>query len=281
MLLGVAQRLLRLLAPRDVAEVDDDRADGRFAEPVDDDRFHGAPRCVPMQQPQLERERDAGARGQIREQPQQSRCVLGMQQLEGAPPDELAGREAEQLLGRMAEEQHGAVGADQGDRIGPVFDQGAEPLLPLATRFLGLRLLLTRPLQVQRALDRRAESLQVVLHDVVGRARLHVFRGDLLVEAACDDDHRRVRDLLMDELQGIPCREARHRMVGEHQVGSEAAERVAQRLLRVDAARGTADARAADLALDELRVGRDVLHDEDARERGHRRQRGSSFSSTQ
>ena len=50
---------------------------------------------------------------------------------------------------------------------------------------------------------------------------------------------------------------------------------------RVDTARGTADPGAVDVALDELRVCREVLHDADARERGRARQRGSSFSSTQ
>ena len=43
LLLGVAQRLLRVLALRDIAEVDHDGADGGLPEPVDDHRLHGAP----------------------------------------------------------------------------------------------------------------------------------------------------------------------------------------------------------------------------------------------
>ena len=234
-----------------------------------------------MQQAQLDHEGCAAAPGHIHQQRLQSGCVVGVQQLEGAPADELAGREAEQLFRRMTEEQHRTVGAEQGNGIGPVLDQGPEPLLALAARLFGLRLLFPGPLQVQRPLHRGPEPLQVMLHDVVGRAGLDVLGGDLFVEAAGHDDHRRVRGLLGHEPQGVPGGEPRHRVVGEDEVGGEAAEGVAQRTLRVDATRGTADARAADLALDELRVGRDVLHDEDARERGHRRQRGSSFSSTQ
>src|SRR5437016_2958292 len=107
-----------------------------------------------MQQAQLDRERGAGARSEIRQEREEPGGVVGMQQIEGAPADELAGREAEQLFGRMAEEQHRAVRAEQGDGIGPVLDQGPEPLLALAARFLGLSVLLPGPLQVQRPLYR-------------------------------------------------------------------------------------------------------------------------------
>src|SRR4029077_9173118 len=124
------------------------------------------------------------------------------------------------------------------DRVGAVLDQRTEPLLALPASLLGSDLFAPRSAEVERPEDGGPESLQMMLDDVVRRAGLDVLSSRFLVEAAGDDDERRVRSLEERDPQRVARAERRQRMIGENDVGRKLVQRRAKSALRVHAPGG-------------------------------------------
>src|SRR2546422_6519935 len=94
---------------------------------------------------------------------------------------ELGRREAQQALDGVAGEQQGPVGGDEGDRVRPVLDQGAKPLLTLATGLFRAGLLRPCAPQIEGAHHGGGPALEVGLYDGVRGARPYVFRPGFFI----------------------------------------------------------------------------------------------------
>ena len=70
----------------------------------------------------------------------------------------------------------------------------------------------------QFPLDGRRQPLEVVLHDVVVRAGSHRGHGGVFADRAGDKNERQIRMLFANDRQRLGAAEARHRVVGDHQV---------------------------------------------------------------
>ena len=70
----------------------------------------------------------------------------------------------------------------------------------------------------QLALDGWAQARQVVLHHVIVRARSHRFDRGSIGDLARDDDEREIQPLFFDQRQSFQTIEARHVVIGNHQV---------------------------------------------------------------
>ena len=86
----------------------------------------------------------------------------------------------------------------------------------------------------QLALDRRRQPREVALHDVVVRAGPHRGHGGVFADGARDEDERQIGMLLADDRQRLRAAEARHGVVGDHEVPLGFAELAAQVLGRID-----------------------------------------------
>jgi len=121
----------------------------------------------------------------------------------------------------------------------------------------------------QLAHDRGAEPREVVLHDVVARARAHGLHGGLLADRARDDDEGRVDAAGLQQRERFGSAEARQVVIGDHEVPRTARERRLELGRGLDALGRRLVAGAPQLAQQQLRVVRGVLDEEQAQQRRH------------
>ena len=253
---------------RHVAEVHHDRPYGGLGEAVDGDRLDVAPGAVGVMPAELERRGRPGAPGDGVEYGRHPREVVGVHTVEGVVAHQVGRCDAQQAGDRRAGEQQGAVGGDEGDRVGGMLDEGAEALLALPAGLLGPRLLLAGAPQVERPEDRGPQAFEVVLHHVVRGSGLDVFRRGLFVEAARDNHDRGAGRFDEGDAERGGGTERGEGVVGEDDIGCEGAQRLPVRPLGLDAARRGVDSGTPQFLLDQRRVVRYVLNDQDAHQGG-------------
>ena len=120
------------------------------------------------------------------------------------------------------------------------------------------------PTQRQGALHGGPQPEQPVLHDEVDRAFLDEADRGLFVERSGDDDDGRERPFALHHMQRVERAELRQRVVGQHDIRGEVVQGMAQVGSALHALGRAAHAGAAQLAEQELRVGGDVLYQQDA-----------------
>ena len=112
------------------------------------------------------------------------------------------------------------------------------------------------------ALDRRRQTRQVALHDVVVRAVFHGGDGHVLADGAGHEDERQIEPGLSDDGERGGAGERRHREVGDRHVPRALGERRAQRLGREHPLRRDVVTGATQGAGDEHGVVRRILDQE-------------------
>ena len=149
------------------------------------------------------------------------------------------------------------VGDD--DRVGrSVEGRALEPQLPLR----GL-LLLEDLASGERVPDRHRKALEVLLDDVVDRARLDAVGRLLVVERPGDDDERDERRDPYVDPEGLEAAEGRHRVVGQDDVRHEVVKLPDETFGRLDEPPVHVESGSRELADLEVGVRTEVLDEED------------------
>src|SRR5215207_9774009 len=136
--LALAKSVFGVLAFGHVALVDHHSPHVRVIQQIVDEEFRVAPRTVLARHLELERRVDAGLRQELGEYVPLLLEVLWAYVVEDALAHQVFGVVARHPLDRRADVAYGAVGVDHRDDVGGVLHQGAEALLALMKRSLGL-----------------------------------------------------------------------------------------------------------------------------------------------
>ena len=267
-LLRLAQLIFQLATLREVADVDDDRADGTIGEPVDGDAFHDAPRSVRVMESRFSGDDFSRMAQRFDHADAHRLAIVGFEKTEDRSPDHLLGFPSEMPLRRRRRVGDAALAIDEQQSVGAVFDQRAKPFLAPAQRFLRLAALMLLHVERKRMSDRPLQGLDrdVRLAQVVGCAGFHRLDGDFLGAAAREDHDGGVDAPLADFAQQ---RKAVAR--AEHVIEQRDVETLrghdAQRIVVGQGGRGDGVlpciARAQQLH-DHRRIFRRVVNDEDS-----------------
>ena len=188
-LLRLAQLIFQLATLREVADVDDDGADGTIGEPVDGDAFHDAPRSVRVMESRFSGDDFSRMAQRFDHADAHRLAIVGFEKIEDRSPDHLLGFPSEMPLRRRRRVGDAALAIDEQQSVGAVFDQRAKPFLARAQRFLRLAPLMFLHVERKRMSDRPLQGLDrdVRLAQVVGCAGFHRLDGDFLGAAARED----------------------------------------------------------------------------------------------
>ncbi len=216
---GAARRLQRQVEPlgalprrplardslRDIAVIEDERADGRMREPVDAIDFVIAPAVVLVADAMRHAHRLARRIKRLLEGGERRGKILGVNQREGADPDDVRRFVSGDPGRRRGLKDDRPVGAQEGDRVAAVLDQGAEPLL------VRLALAPRRPLRRDVAGDDEHAVGSHRRERAVEPARLPVEIEVIVVrdgraggERFADEPNRQLGEVGWEELPYVP-----------------------------------------------------------------------------
>src|ERR1051326_5345926 len=125
----ILELLLRCLALRDVAIVDDDRADARLVQEVLREAFEPDPRAVLVEEAELALELAVRRLEEIGEELARDLALARMDEAENAGAEEIGLAVTEKALGRGAGVGEGEAVVQQHDAAPALLDDGAEALL--------------------------------------------------------------------------------------------------------------------------------------------------------
>jgi hypothetical protein len=264
--LGVAELFLQAVGVGDVAGVDHDQraavaTHGRAPVRLDD-----APGTVLVPKPVLDRGGPLGAdEGAL--QPLLNRLqIVGMDEVADLTSHDFLGGEAQVTQARGAMVADDAGGIDHDDQVGGVFDQQAEPGLPLAQFFIGQAQLFIgiAPLLQQLALGEcvahgGAQPGKSILQQIVGRAFAHRLDGGVFADRAGDENKGCFRVSTAEQFEGKQAGKLGQVVIGEHDVGS-GAKGIEELGLGLDPNAGEFHAVRAERSEHQLRVQRVVFH---------------------
>src|ERR1051326_2234247 len=154
----ILELLLRCLALRDVAIVDDDRADARLVQEVLREAFEPDPRAVLVEEAELALELAVRRLEEIGEELARDLALARMDEAENAGAEEIGLAVTEKALGRGAGVGEGEAVVQQHDAAPALLDDGAEALLA------SLELLL-RAAALGDVADERGEGLLAAAAD--------------------------------------------------------------------------------------------------------------------